>query len=310
MGKRRCALVVGIIVLGGTACHSAEPLPPAVFVEPNKLTLEDGQSAKLTATLRNPPGARTVRWASSNTAVATVDLSGNVTAVANGTTNVVVRLTEDTTISATVPVTVSGPAIATMTLSPASSIVYVGLARQIAVQLRAADGRAIRGRAVTWTTPDATIADVTSTGVVRGRGPGGPIVLVASSEGRSATAQVRVAHAAENCPFINALAIGQRVEGRLALGDCEFSLDNSYVDVYEITLAAAATIQFDMTSSDLDAYIGLFDGRGVFLAEDDNSGGGQNARLVRDLAAGKYRVWANAISATSTGAYAFVVTQR
>jgi hypothetical protein len=122
--------------------------------------------------------------------------------------------------------------------------------------------------------------------------------------------QVRVAYAAESCPFITALAFGQRAEGRLALGDCEFALDNSYVDVYEITLSAAATIQVDMTSTDVDSYVGLFDGGGIFLAEDDNSGGGQDARLVRQLAAGKYRIWANTITGAATGAYALVVTQR
>lgn len=309
----RChgALLALATGLGATACKTAEPLPPAVFVDPGKLTLEDGQTAKLTATLRNPPSAtRTVRWTSSNNAVATVDIAGTVTAIANGTTNIVVRVTDDTTISATVPVTVSGPAVATMTVNPASTVVYVGLARQIAVQLRAFDGRVIRGRPITWTTPDASIADVSASGIVRGRGPGGPIAVVASSEGRSASSQVRVAYAAEICPFVTPLPLGQRVDGRLALGDCEFSVDNSFVDVYEITLTAPATIQIDMTSAELDSYIGLFEPSGLFIAEDDNSGGGRNAQIVRQLAAGKYRAWANTITGQVTGAYSFIVTQR
>jgi hypothetical protein len=263
----------------------------------------------LTATLRNPK-SRVVTWSSLNRAVATVDVNGNVTAVANGTTSIVVRMVDDTTVNAVVPVTVTGPAVATVNLTPSNTVVHVGFARQIFVQLRAADGRIVRGRTVTWTTPDAAVADVSTSGVVRGRAPGGPITLVAASEGRSGTVQVRVAYAAESCPFITALAFGQRAEGRLALGDCEFALDNSYVDVYEITLSAAATIQVDMTSTDVDSYVGLFDGGGIFLAEDDNSGGGQDARLVRQLAAGKYRIWANTITGAATGAYALVVTQR
>ena len=303
----RCRYAVLAIVVG--ACDSTKPLPPAVFVTPASLTLEDAQTAKLTATLRNPK-SRVVTWSSLNRAVATVDVNGNVTAVANGTTSIVVRMVDDTTVNAVVPVTVTGPAVATVNVTPSNTVVHVGFARQIFVQLRAGDGRVLRGRAVTWTTPDATIADVTTSGVVRGRAPGGPIALVAASEGRSGTVQVRVAYAAESCPFITALAFGQRAEGRLALGDCEFALDNSYVDVYEITLSAAATIQVDMTSTDVDSYIGLFDGGGIFIAEDDNSGGGQDARLVRQLAAGKYRIWANTITGAATGAYALVVTQR
>ena len=305
----RRELLAFLASLGAIACESTRPLPPAVLVEPGRLTLEDGQSAKITARLRNPK-TLTVTWASSNSAVATVDITGKVTGVTNGTTTIIVRMTDDSTISATVPVTVSGPAVATVSVSPPSAVVYVGFARQVVAQLRSADGRVIRGRAVTWTTPDAKIADVSGSGIVRGRGPGGPIALVASSEGRSGTTQIRVAHAAEVCPFITALALDQRADGSLALGDCEYSLDNSYVDVYEISLPAAGTIQIDMTSGDLDSYLGLFESGGLFLAEDDNSGGGRNARLVRQLPAGKYRIWANTISGTETGAYSLVVAQR
>ncbi len=309
-GSRSVLPVVGVgLILGVAACDSTRPLPPAVFLDPASLSLEDGQSAKLTARLRNPK-ARTVEWSSSNPAVATVDFTGNVTAVINGSATITAAMTDDSTVSASVPVTVSGPAIATMTLSPAVVTVYVGLSLRLSAQLRAADGRVIRGRNITWTSPDVSIADVTSQGVVRGRGPGGPIALVAASEGRTATTLVRVAHAADACPVITALALGQRTDGRLALGDCEFVLDESYVDVYEFTLPAAASVQIDMVSSEFDSYIGLFDGTGLFLAEDDNSGGDQNARLTRQLEAGKYRVWANTTKGATAGAYALTVAQR
>lgn len=295
--------------LVAVACDSTKPLPPAVFVQPAKLTIEDGQSAKLSAKLRNSK-TRNVTWSSSTPAVATVDGAGTVTGVRNGTTTVTVRMVDDTTIATAIPVTVSGPAVATVTVVPATAVVYVGLARQISVQLRAADGRIIRGRPVTWTSPDATIADVTTTGIVRGRAPGGPIALVASSEGRTASAQIRVAYAAEACPFVTPIAVGQRIEARLALGDCEFSLDNSYVDVYELRLAAPTTVAIDMVSEEVDSYVGLFDASGAFIAEDDNSGGRRNAQLVRPLPAGTYRIWANTIEAGIGGAYIIAVSQK
>jgi len=188
--------------------------------------------------------------------------------------------------------------------------VYVGFSLRLNAVLRASDGRAIRGRAITWTSPDVSIADVSTSGIVRGRGPGGPITLTATSEGRSASASVRVAHAAEACPVTVPLAFGQRAEGRLALGDCELSIDGSYVDVYEFTLPTAATVQVDMASTEFDAFIGLFDGAGSFLGEDDNSGGGKNAQITRQLAAGKYRVWANTLLGAVTGSYSMTVVQR
>ena len=306
----RCRLVVlAASGLVAAACDSTEPRPPAVLVSPTVLTLEDGQSAKLTAKLRNPK-SRSVTWSSSNTAVAKVDLTGSVTAVANGTASIVVKMTDDSTVNATVPVTVSGPAVATVAVSPPTATVFVTGTRGIAVQLRSADGRVLSGRSVVWTTASPEIATVSSTGLVRGVGPGGPIALTATSEGRTATSLVRVAHAAQLCPFITALSMGQRTDGRLALGDCEYTGDESYVDVYEITLATAATIQIDMASTDLDSYLGLFEVSGTFLAEDDNSGGGRDARIVRQLSAGRYRVWANTIARATGGAYTMTVEQR
>src|SRR5262249_17480492 len=147
-------------------------------------------------------------------------------------------------------------------------IVYVGFARQLFVQLRSATGRSIRGRTVTWTTPDARVVDVSAAGIARGRAPGGPLTGVGSSEGRTGGRQVRGRYAAEVCPFVATLALGQRADGTLALGDCEYSFDGSYVDIYEITMPADGTIQVDMTSGDVDSYLGLFEAGGLLLAED------------------------------------------
>lgn len=273
------------------------------------VTLQDGQTRKLTASLRNAK-SRTVSWSSTNPAIATVDATGLVTAVMNGSTTILAKMALDSTISTSVPVTVAGPAVATISLSPTSSTVWVGVARQFGVQLRAADGRILRGRAITWTTPDATIADVSTAGVVRGRRPGGPIPLTATSEGVTATALIRVAHEAEGCPFIVPLAVDEITAGRLSLGDCEFREDESYVDVYEFTLAAAGTVQIDMASTDLDSYLGLFDASGQFLTQDDNAGGSNNARITTQLAAGRYRVWANTTKGATSGAYTLTVSRR
>src|SRR5688572_2103015 len=53
VGCRRAALAL-VTSFATIACDSTEPLPPAVLVAPASLTLQDGESAKLTAKLRNP----------------------------------------------------------------------------------------------------------------------------------------------------------------------------------------------------------------------------------------------------------------
>lgn len=309
MDRYRSVMLTAAASVGVAGCDLTDPKPPAVFVAPAALTIEDGQTTKLKATLRNPK-TRSVTWVSSNPAIATVDALGNVTGVMNGSTEVIVKMTPDSSISTTVPISVVGPAVATVSLTPTVAVVYVGLSLRLTAQLRASDGRAIRGRTITWASPDPTIADVSTSGVVRGRAPGGPITLTASSEGRSASTAVRVAHIAELCPVVVPVTVGQRIDGRLALGDCELSIDNSYVDVYELTLAAPATVQIDMASTEVDAFLGLFDANGFFVTEDDNSGGGRDAQIVRQLSAGKYRVWANTLTGATSGAYSLTVSQR
>ena len=308
----RGTTVLSLIVCGAAGCDLSEPLSPAVFLTPTAVTLEDGQSMQIDARLRNAK-TRAVRWSSSNPAVATVDVRGLVTAVTNGEATIVAKMVDDSTRSASVAVTVVGPPVASVTVSPTSATVYVGFTLRAVAQLRAADGRVIRGRPMTWTSADVAIADVASQGnqgVLRGRAPGGPLSIMASAEGRSAAIQVRVAYAAHLCPFVTALTVGEAGGGRLALGDCEFPLDGSYVDVFRFALPAAATVQVDMASRELDSYLGIFTADGDFLAQDDDSGGEKDARIVRSLAAGTYLIWANTTSGGSSGTYTLTVVQK
>lgn len=78
-----------------------------VSLDKTSLTLTEGDSSKLTATI-NPSNAnnKNVTWASSNTGVVTVDNNGNVTAVKPGTATITVTTT-DGGFTATCQVTVN-----------------------------------------------------------------------------------------------------------------------------------------------------------------------------------------------------------
>ena len=82
---------------------------------------------------------------------------------------------------------------------------------------------------------------------------------------------------------------------------------------YSFTLARPTNIQIDMTSSAVDAWLGLREGAGTsgtLLLADDDSGGGTNARIAAELTAGTYTIEASTAVAgvASTGAFALTIT--
>lgn len=107
----------------------------------------------------------------------------------------------------------TGPsdAVATVTVAPTGETVFVGGTLTLTATPRDADGDPLSGKAVTWSTSNATVATV-SGGVVTGVSPGGPVTITATSEGKSGTASVTVAlvpvASVELGPTANALEVG------------------------------------------------------------------------------------------------------
>ena len=92
-----------------------------VTLSETTLALVNGNSRTLTATVEPSEASQSVTWASSNTAVATVDESGNVTAVGAGTATITatakVAAADGLMLSASCTVTVMEPTY-TVTLNP------------------------------------------------------------------------------------------------------------------------------------------------------------------------------------------------
>jgi len=81
--------------------------------------------------------------------------------------------------------------VSTISISPQTANVDLNGTTQLTVVLRDENGTALSGRAITWTTTAASIATVTSAGVVEGADTG-TATIKASSEGKSASATVMV----------------------------------------------------------------------------------------------------------------------
>ena len=165
----------------------------SVLVSPATLTVPQGETRQLTVTLKDAAGnvitGREVQFVSLNGTVASVNGTGVVTGQMPGTTTLEVsrsgRLVK-------VPVTVTPPTpVATVALTPTSFLLRPGSTQQLAVVTKDAAGTVLTGRAVTYTSSAPTIASVSATGLVTGVALG-TATIIATSEGRSATATLSV----------------------------------------------------------------------------------------------------------------------
>lgn len=185
----------------GTAGVTVIFAPTSVTVAQASLQFNAlGVTQALTATARDanggPLSGATFTWASSNTRVATVDASGLVTAVGNGTARITATSAGK---SATASVTVA-QATASVAVTPLTAqVAAVGATAQLAAQALDANNRPIAGKTFTWTSDAQAVAMVSSSGLVTGMA-GGTAHVTATADGRSARATVTVAPAAARVP--------------------------------------------------------------------------------------------------------------
>jgi uncharacterized protein YjdB len=136
---------------------------------------------------------RDVVFESRDEDVATVDEGGVVTAVAPGTTWIVLSVPTDPAIKDSTQVTVIDRPVNTVVVTPNPGAVGVGQTLQMMATLIAANGDTLTGRTVLWSSDTPAFATVDpTTGVVTGVLAGTTAVIRATSETKTGTAQVLV----------------------------------------------------------------------------------------------------------------------
>jgi serine protease Do len=97
---------------------------------------------------------------------------------------------------------------------------------------------------------------------------------------------------------------GSAIAGSLGRGSSILPVDNSFFDLYTFEGRAGQRVQIDMASREIDSYLILIDPNGNEVAQDDDSGGGPNARIVTTLPVdGTYLLMANSYEAGQAGTY-------
>ena len=165
----------------------------SVQVQPPNATLKVGETMTFSAQPRDSRGAaltgRSVSWSSSNAQVATVNSSGRVTAISPGGT-ILSAQSEGQVGLATL--TVSVTPVASIRVSPTSLSLKVGESGTLAAQTLDASNNQLSGRTVLWFTSNSSVATVNTSGIVSAVGSG-TATITATSEGKSATADIVVA---------------------------------------------------------------------------------------------------------------------
>jgi uncharacterized protein YjdB len=164
-----------------------------IEIAPDAITIQLGQSADLSATLRAHNGqevAGDVTWSSSDPSVASVD-GGSVRGLKAGIALVIAR-SDRLTDTATATVTETAVAVDSVVVSPEAANLVVG--QSLALDAQAVDtaGAELPGRTVVWQSSAPAIASVASDGRVTGVAPGNA-TIEATADGETSSVPVVVA---------------------------------------------------------------------------------------------------------------------
>ncbi|HSJ07876.1 MAG TPA: invasin domain 3-containing protein, partial [Longimicrobiales bacterium] len=177
------ARVIGAVgELADTAVVTVAQVPASLTVEPPAVNLAALlEERQLVATVRDRLGiviegvARS--WTSSDTGVATVSPTGLVAAIGGGTATITV---EAGGLSASVQVGVAQAPASLVVGTPQLAFATIGRTLQASVTVLDANGVVIASPVLEWATANASVATVSTAGVVTAVGPGSAAVIVTS----------------------------------------------------------------------------------------------------------------------------------
>lgn len=101
--------------------------------------------------------------------------------------------------------------------------------------------------------------------------------------------------------------VNESIPSKLSERDCIDSQYGAYVDWYELRLFETQTLDILMESTDVDAYLELYDEDDQFITDDDDSLGGTDAWIRVKLPPGTYYIAATTFDEGEVGQYIVTV---
>lgn len=185
--------------VSGTATVTVAQVVSTVALTPAADTLVEADTLRLSAQASDANGhaveGAAFEWASSDTLVAVVDDSGLATGVAEGTATITATSSE---VTGSAELTVAVPMPTTVAVSPdAVALSALGDTARLSARVFDQTGRPMAGAAISWSSSEASVATVDSSGLVTAEGMGSAMVRATSGEA-SGSAIVTVMQSADS----------------------------------------------------------------------------------------------------------------
>ena len=228
MRHQRLLLVLSAVVsvtLWTYACGDGTTEPDPYFPEPTTITVSPATAelvaldaaVQLSAEVKDQNGqvmaGATVTWASSATAVATVDASGLVTSVANGTATITATAGEA---SGSATVTVAQVVSAVAVVPAEASFAALGDTVRLTAEAFDASGHTVAGVEFSWETNDDAVATVDATGLATAVANGTATITATAGEA-SGSATVTVAQVVSSVTVVPAEASFEALDDTVRL---------------------------------------------------------------------------------------------
>jgi hypothetical protein len=311
-------LAAAVLLLGACDDGGVEPLvPTSLRLSVTSVELEAGDSAVVTATILDQHGSRltpaptgyAVSWTSSATGIASV-AGGVIRGLSAGTATIHAKA--GTLPEAAIQVQVTPPAPAGIQLYAHTNLLQVGDSLQLHAYVYDGRNNPVEGHEAVWTSLHPDLAEVSSTGVLRGLAPGWAVIQLRAA-GFATQGGFHIRPPVCTGTPVGTLALGDTVRGELGgAGACDSPFGGpwpigAFAAAWRLDLAAPAAVRIDLNSDDFDAVLFLSDLQLTVIARDDEGSEDSDARITRELPAGSYLVWASSFFANETGRYELVV---